>query len=53
MDGTDAIRKGWVEPMAEAGIPAIRSGEFPARILTGPTQSSRSRPGASPTTPTW
>lgn len=33
----EAIKKGWVEPMSEAGIPAIRSGEFPARFLTGPT----------------
>ena len=33
----DAVKKGWVEPMAQAGIPAIRSGEFPTRFLTGPT----------------
>ena len=33
----EAIKKGWVEPMSEAGIPAIRSGEFPARFVTGPT----------------
>ena len=33
----DAIKKGWVEPIAQAGIPAIRSGEFPARFVTGST----------------
>ena len=33
----DAIKKGWVEPMSAAGIPAIRSGDFPARFVTGPT----------------
>lgn len=33
----EAIKKGWVEPMSEAGIPAIKSGEFPARFVTGPT----------------
>lgn len=33
----EAIKKGWVEPISEAGIPAIRSGEFPARFVTGPT----------------
>mgnify|MGYP001604735884 CR=1 FL=1 len=33
----DAIKKGWVEPIAQAGIPAIRSGEFPDRFVTGPT----------------
>ncbi len=33
----DAIKKGWVEPMSGAGVPAIRSGEFPARFVTGPT----------------
>ena len=33
----DAVRKGWVEPIGQAGIPAVRGGEFPARFLTGPT----------------
>ena len=33
----EAIKKGWVEPMSHAGIPAIRSGEFPAHFVTGPT----------------
>lgn len=33
----EGIRKGWVEPVAGAGIPAIRGGEFPARFVTGPT----------------
>jgi iron(III) transport system substrate-binding protein len=33
----EAIKKGWVEPIDKAGIPAIRSGTFPARFVTGPT----------------
>jgi iron(III) transport system substrate-binding protein len=34
---TEAIRKGWMEPIAQAGIPAIASGQFPAKFVTGPT----------------
>jgi iron(III) transport system substrate-binding protein len=33
----EAIKKGWVEPLSEAGIPAVKSGEFPSRFVTGPT----------------
>jgi ABC-type Fe3+ transport system substrate-binding protein len=34
---TEAIKKGWMEPVALAGIPAITSGQFPAKFVTGPT----------------
>ena len=33
----EGIRKGWMESVSDAGIPAIRSGEFPARFLRGNT----------------
>lgn len=33
----EAIKKGWLEPVSQAGIPAITSGEFPAKFVTGPT----------------
>jgi len=33
----EGIRKGWIEAISQAGLPAIRSGEFPARFNTGPT----------------
>lgn len=29
------IRKGWVEPIAQAGLPVSRSGEFPSRFMLG------------------
>ena len=32
----DAIKKGWVQSISEAGIPALKSGEFPARFNKGP-----------------
>lgn len=31
------IKKGWIESISQAGLPALRSGEFPARFNTGPT----------------
>ena len=31
------IKKGWMEPVASAGLPVVKSGEFPAKYLTGPT----------------
>ncbi len=33
----ESIKKGWVEPVSGAGIPALTSGQFPARFVTGPT----------------
>lgn len=32
----EAIKKGWMEPISQAGIPAV-AGEFPKRFVTGPT----------------
>jgi len=32
----EGILKGWVEPIAQAGIPALRSGEYPSRFIKGP-----------------
>jgi len=34
--GRDGVAKGWLEPIALAGIPVVRSGEFPARFNLGP-----------------
>ena len=33
----DTISKGWIEPISQAGIPVIKSGEFPAKFVTGAT----------------
>ena len=33
----DGIKKGWVESIAQAGLPAVKSGEFPARFVTSST----------------
>ena len=33
----DGIKKGWMESVSDAGIPAIRNGEYPARFLRGTT----------------
>ena len=33
----DSIKKGWMESVDQAGIPAITSGEFPAKFVAGPT----------------
>lgn len=35
--GNDGVKKGWLEPIATAGLPALTSGEFPARFMMGPT----------------
>lgn len=31
------VKKGWMESIAEAGIPVMRSGEYPARLNRGPS----------------
>jgi iron(III) transport system substrate-binding protein len=31
------IKRGWMEPIAAANLPVVRSGEFPAKYLIGPT----------------
>lgn len=33
----DGIKKGWIEPLSAAGLPVIRSGEYPARFNRGST----------------
>ena len=35
--GEEAIKKGWMESIPNAGLPVVKSGEFPARFITGPT----------------
>ena len=35
--GNDGIKKGWIEGINTANLPVVRSGEFPARFITGPT----------------
>ena len=31
----EGIKRGWLEPVADAGLPVIQSGEFPARLNLG------------------
>lgn len=31
--GNDAIKRGWIEPVARTGLPALQGGRFPARLL--------------------
>jgi iron(III) transport system substrate-binding protein len=31
----DSVKKGWTEPLSQAGIPALTSGEFPAKFNRG------------------
>jgi iron(III) transport system substrate-binding protein len=33
----DGVKNGWIEPVVAAGIPALRSAEFPDRFTRGPT----------------
>jgi iron(III) transport system substrate-binding protein len=33
----EGIRKGWLEAVSQAGLPVLKSGEFPAKFVTGPT----------------
>ena len=33
----EGIKKGWVQSISQAGLPVIQSGEFPPKMLTGPT----------------
>lgn len=33
----EGIKKGWIESISQAGLPVLKSGEFPARFNTGPT----------------
>ena len=33
----DCVKKGWMESISEAGIPVMRSGEFPASLNRGPS----------------
>lgn len=35
--GQDGIKKGWIDSIHSANLPVVRSGEFPARFVTGPT----------------
>src|SRR5258706_693266 len=32
----EGIRKGWIESVSAAGLPVLRSGEFPSRLIRGP-----------------
>ena len=40
----EAVKKGWVEPIRQAGIPAISSGQFPARFVSGATATIQLAP---------
>jgi iron(III) transport system substrate-binding protein len=36
----EGLKKGYIEPMDKAGLPAVQSASFPKRFLTGPTAIS-------------
>ena len=40
----DGIKKGWVDSIAQAGLPAVKSGEFPARFVTSSTAVAQISP---------
>jgi iron(III) transport system substrate-binding protein len=40
----EAVKKGWVEPIRQAGIPALNSGQFPAKFITGATATIQLAP---------
>ena len=42
--GEEAIKKGWMESIPNAGLPVVKSGEFPARFITGPTAIVQTAP---------
>lgn len=31
----EGVKKGWIEPVQQAGLPVLKSGEYPARFLRG------------------
>lgn len=31
----EAVKKGWIEPVQQAGLPSVRAGEYPSRFLRG------------------
>lgn len=33
--GDEATKKGWIEPILQAGLPVIKSGEYPPRFIAG------------------
>ena len=33
----DSAKKGWVEPISQAGLPVLKSGEYPERFLLSHT----------------
>lgn len=35
--GNEGVKKGWIDPIAQAGLPIVRAGDFPAKFITGPT----------------
>jgi hypothetical protein len=40
----EAVKKGWVEAIRQAGIPALTSGQFPAKFITGATATIQLAP---------
>ncbi len=40
----EAVKKGWIEPIRQAGIPALTSGLFPSKFITGPTATIQLSP---------
>jgi iron(III) transport system substrate-binding protein len=40
----EAIKQGWLEPIGEAGLPVLKSGEFPSRLVLGPVATVQITP---------
>lgn len=40
----EGVKRGWFEPIAEAGLPVIKSGEFPSRFISGPVATIQIAP---------
>ena len=40
----DSVKQGWLEPIADAGLPVLKSGEFPSRLVLGPVATIQITP---------
>lgn len=40
----EGLKKGWVEPIPQAGLPVVKSGEYPARFSRSPTALIQAAP---------
>ena len=40
----DSVKQGWLESIADAGLPVLKSGEFPSRLVLGPVATIQITP---------